>query len=297
LNTLIFIRIVKAVYRRIYWAISFCAKRLGFSIVFFDQISFKGLSIGKITPDFLLAEFFSKFQPVDNGFELIRIGNNGDGGYLLPDDFVGISHCFSAGCDLAWTFEKHLDVEYGIFSEILDSLDKKPLDLGPSQNYTPAWLGHKNSLNSITLDTWLNNQVGSRDSLILQMDIEGFEWQIFSQISDKTLNRFRTIVVEFHNLDNLLNYKLFRNSYEPAITNILRNFDVVHFHPNNCCGQLSFGDCMFPRVFEVTFHNRSRAKFIKNQRSTPNALDVKNVSENNDIEVDWNLLTSSATRQ
>jgi len=45
-------------------------------------------------------------QPVAVGYDLIRIGGEGDGGYLIPDDLEGVKYCFSPGVDQTADFEK-----------------------------------------------------------------------------------------------------------------------------------------------------------------------------------------------
>ena len=42
-------------------------------------------------------------NPVYTGYNLLRLGNEGDGGYLLPDCLSGIECCLSpgTGCDPA----------------------------------------------------------------------------------------------------------------------------------------------------------------------------------------------------
>jgi len=36
-----------------------------------------------------LLEFLYRFRPYETNFSLIRLGEVGDGGYLIPDDFLG----------------------------------------------------------------------------------------------------------------------------------------------------------------------------------------------------------------
>jgi hypothetical protein len=44
-------------------------------------------------------------RPFDVGYELIRVGDFGDGGYLVPDDLSGIRACFSPGVSKQASFE------------------------------------------------------------------------------------------------------------------------------------------------------------------------------------------------
>ena len=58
-------------------------------------------------------------RPVDAGHRLVRIGGDGDGGYLLPEDLGGIAACFSPGVDRQATFENAL-ARFGIGSHLAD---------------------------------------------------------------------------------------------------------------------------------------------------------------------------------
>ncbi|MBK8356390.1 MAG: hypothetical protein IPL13_13755 [Saprospiraceae bacterium] len=53
-----------------------------------------------------LVSFIKKLSPLKTNLELIRLGPNGDGGYLVPDDLENIEACFSPGVDKISEFEK-----------------------------------------------------------------------------------------------------------------------------------------------------------------------------------------------
>ncbi|WP_294610046.1 hypothetical protein [uncultured Roseovarius sp.] len=42
-------------------------------------------------------ELTNDFRAAYTPARLVRIGGDGDGGYMMPDDFDGITHCFSPG--------------------------------------------------------------------------------------------------------------------------------------------------------------------------------------------------------
>jgi len=279
--------IIKALLRRLYWAIQKFFGVFGISILFLDPINFRILRISKLTPETSLFNFLEKFRPIDNGHKLIRIGSKGDGGYLIPDDIRQVKFCFSAGSDMQWSFEKDLEKLYGIRSFIIDSEDKKPADLGVNQFFTPAWLGIDSNAKTLKFEDWVaRSGVVNDNNLLLQIDIEGFEWECMNGISLETLNKFSIIVVEFHGIQNILNHKMFLEVYSPVINKLTKNFDAVHFHPNNCCGSYNFkGKFSFPNVFEVTFHRKDRAIGNFGFRKLPNSLDVNNVLINKDVTV------------
>ena len=279
--------LIKAIVRRIYWVLQELLEYFEVSLIFLDQINFRGFRISKFTPESKILEFLYRFKPVNNGYELIRVGGMCDGGYLIPNDIGEIINCFSAGCDMQWTFERDLEKLIGARSYIIDSEEKRPPDLGINQKYTAGWLGTSTNDNYIRFEDWLaKSGIEGDHNLLLQMDIEGFEWECLSGVSVETLNKFRIIVVEFHGVKNICNYKLFLEIYSPVIDKIMQYFDVVHFHPNNCCGSYNFSESFaFPNVFEVTFHRKDRAIKYLGFRDLPNSLDVKNVSMNEDLSI------------
>ena len=66
------------------------------------------LYLEKKTNPKLVFDTLKKLMPYEVGFELIRLGENSDGGYLLPKDFDEIKYCYSAGVGFVTQFEKDL---------------------------------------------------------------------------------------------------------------------------------------------------------------------------------------------
>ena len=257
-------------------------------MLFLDQINFKQFAVSRLTPNRSLDDFFNQLRPINNGHQLLRIGSNSDSGYLVPNDFEGISHCFSAGCDKNWTFELDLQKRFGIHSHIIDSEDKRPKDLAPEHTYTPKWLGSNTFKNAITLQDWIsaNSSDGDGD-YILQMDIEGSEWLTLLKLNNKFFSKFRILIIEFHGTRQLVNRKHFEETFRPIINQLIKYFDPVHIHGNNCCGLFTFEKFSFPEVFEVTFHRKDRSKQYNGFATLPNGLDFKNVPEKDDLVVAW----------
>ena len=235
------------------------------------------------------------FLPYNNGFELIRIGGDNDGGYLVPDDFIEVEACFSAGSDRLMNFESDLARKYGIKSFILDTIDKIPEELTEFQSFRDSWLGSVTDGKTITLEDWLvaSNQFES-SNLILQMDIEGAEYSSLIVTSEKVLSKFRILVIEFHGLGDFRNYNHFVQTYLPVINKLSKNFHVVHVHPNNCCGNWSFMSTEFPHTIEVTFHRKDRARFDLSLATVPSSLDQPNVLTKPDLLIQWEKLTKSS---
>ena len=98
-------------------------------------------------------ELIKELRPVKTKYDLIRIGGNNDGGYLLPNDLSGIATCFSPGVDITASFEKDL-LSRGIWSHLADaSVDGAPDGL-EVQSFTKKHLGASNEGEYMTLEYW-----------------------------------------------------------------------------------------------------------------------------------------------
>ena len=251
------------------------------------NLSKNSLTLG-LTPESEIAALLKRLRPVSNGHPLIRVGGPSDGGYLVPNDFEGIEECFSPGSNLLWSFEKSLQSQFGVRSYMCDTLDQKPSDLTEFQEFTPGWVGpYSDGQKFISLGDWMKSSGKSTGDLILQMDIEGAEFQTLLSLSTSELERFRIIVIEIHFLEALKNRWAFEMIYRPFFSRLLDLYDVVHLHPNNCCGIWSMGHIKYPRIIELTLHRKDRSTQIVNLPTTTNAQDFPSVPGNPDIAIDF----------
>ena len=60
-----------------------------------------------------------KLIPKKIDIELIRLGEDNDGGYLVPNDLKGINKNYSAGVGFLTKFEKQLEENFNISSNLL----------------------------------------------------------------------------------------------------------------------------------------------------------------------------------
>ncbi len=234
--------------------------------------------------------FLRQIQPFMNGHELIRIGNQGDGGYLLPDDLREINGCLSIGCNGEWSFEKELFQYSLIASHILDLEETKPIDLEKQHVFHSGLLGAKNIGDYVTLEKFLENcNLDSAEDLILKMDIESAEYEVLLDASMDTLKKFRIMVVEFHYFSRSLNPELLLSTFIEIFSKLNMIFDIVHFHPNNCDDVFRFNKSRMPRVVEMTFHRKDRAKIPLVRAKLPHRLDRVNVPSRPEITPEWNF--------
>lgn len=214
--------------------------------------------------------------------ELIRIGGNGDGAYLVPDDLEHIDACFSPGVSDLTKFEQELADRFSIHSYMCDaSTNEDRLQLDKTyHHFMPFWLGSYDGENTLTLDCWVANSehAESRD-LLLQMDIEGSEFASLIAASDSTLSRFRVAVIEFHWLWRIQSSRFLNTRFLPTLQKLSKHFDCVHAHGNNCCGTTSIAGFGIPNVIELTYLRKNCNKSL-HPPLIPHPLDVVNVSSN-----------------
>lgn len=228
-------------------------------------------------------------HPYHTNTELIRIGPNGDGGYLVPNDLKNIQACFSPGVDKISEFELGC-LNHGMQIFLADkSVDKVNLDISPDKyDFIKKYVGCTNNDDFITMDEWVNSKLPhSNSDLLLQMDIEGGEYNTLISTSDRLMKRFRIIVIEFHELDKLWNKEFFQFA-ETAFNKILQTHSCVHIHPNNCSPIHYRKEIAIPKVAEFTFLRNDSASFDKFQNHFPHKLDYDNTTNNHfALPKDW----------
>lgn len=241
-----------------------------------------------------LRMFFAKFRGNYVSCDLIRIGGDGDGGYLLPDILRDVKYCFSPGVGDIAKFEEELDRLYGIKSFLADaSVEASPI-VNSNFEFIKKFLGPKTDGHFIKLSDWVHESIlNSNEPKILQMDIEGGEYSVLLSEDTEMLASFAILVIEFHGLQRLIEpdfLKLFGTIFEK----IFKSFSVCHVHPNNCCGIALVDGEAVPRVMEVTFIRNDLVPKCRNGKKVhlPNNMDRKNVQAHPDLvmpEVWWRL--------
>lgn len=252
----------------------------------FLQAAFKKhYTIEKLNSKKDIESFIARFREKYISCDLVRIGGEGDGGYLHPNNLKEIYYCFSPGVSFTADFEKQLSEEFNIKSFMADaSVIRSPV-LDSNFVFIRKFLGAQTTDEFITLSDWVNQTLGEDGkSKILQMDIEGGEYKVLIFEDASLLASFSTMTIEFHNLQKMFE-KDFLSMISAIFEKIYKNFSICHVHPNNCCGIASLDGIDIPRVIEVTFIRNDLIKTLSNKDPIwlPHRLDRKNVENNNDI--------------
>jgi len=251
----------------------------------------------------LLPTFFHYYS----GNDLIRIGRNNDGGYLISKaDIEKSNSLISLGISNDWSFErdflKHKEIplfaydnsisKVIFFKSIIKSILRFykinnilswPKDVFQSIkiffSYLNFFSGNRKHFKKLVgLDTGGINcsmneifDTVQSDNIFLKIDIEGSEYRILDTLV-KFNNKLTGIAIEFHDCD------LHLNKIKEFIKNI--NLNLVHIHANN------FGEVMFknklPLTLELTFSRHSR---LTDKTFLPHELDMPNDKFTKEIEI------------
>ena len=236
------------------------------------------------------AKHLNKFKKLlgdgnEIGINLIRLGDDGDGGYLIPDDLTNLDKNYSAGIGLLTKFENDLQNKYSIDSMMLDFNNINKNILPKNSQFFKKKLSLFSNENQITINDWIDNK---DEEIILKIDIEGDEYMNLASITNEKLMKVRILIVELHDLRNLRNLIFLRN-FDKIISKLIQFFYPCHLHINNMSKVINIGGFKVPDMLEMTFIRKDRVKdFNFNYSKLPNKLDKKTVKDKEEIILDKN---------
>jgi hypothetical protein len=217
-------------------------------------------------------------KPNVSSVPLQRFGPKGDGGYLVPDDFDGIVACFSPGVSDVAGFELEL-AERGIPCYLIDASVKDTPEKHENIFFERLFLGPKSDgKRFISLPDWVQEKAPGKGDLLLQIDIEGAEYEALLATPADMLKRFRLIVLELHDLDFIMTNKYSAVGFEAFLKHMTSEFYVVHIHPNNNRRPVMHEGVEIPPVIEMTLVRRDRSRKGSSETTSmlPHELDSDN---------------------
>lgn len=238
------------------------------------------LEMTKTTPTSEIRNFIELIKQNQNQTSLIRIGAEGDGGYLLPDCLDGIDSCFSPGVGDSFSFEEDLS-QRGIQCFLADgTISSTNLNFPHHNNmhFTNKNLGWRSDNFVMTFDEWLKASPTPTGDKILQMDIEGSEWGVLTLLDRRVLNLFRIVVIEFHEMDKLWDDAMF-SSRAAVFAKLLKDFKIVHIHVNNSSGPFVHEGIDIAPVMEFTFLRNDYCEANRKGLNFPHPLDYPNLPD------------------
>ena len=220
-------------------------------------------------------QLLRQLAPVLTDKPLRRLGPKADGGYLVPDDLRGITACFSPGVNDVSGFEQDC-AELGMQVFLADKSVERPPTDHSQFHFTQKYIGASSGGDFMTLQDWVRNSLPDHTAdLLLQMDIEGYEYPVLLSLPESLQQRFRIIVVEFHQLDLLWSRPFFQLA-SACFEKLLKTHVCVHIHPNNCFPLSKLNGVEIPPLAEFTFLRKDRVQSSRPARQFPHPLDQDN---------------------
>jgi hypothetical protein len=206
-----------------------------------------------------------------------RLGGPGDGGYVLLDDLESIGAVYSIGIGTDVSFDEEL-AKLGKEVFMFDHTINGPPLSHPNFRFVREGAGKENdefaAIYTIEHQIQKLGHVG-RGDLILKIDVEGAELDIFSSISSQTLQHFRQMTMELHSIQNIGDPN-FRAKFTAAFSRINSLFTLFHVHANNH-GSIGFVHGLI--VVDTLELSYVRSHLVKRQDSTtiyPTVFDFPN---------------------
>ncbi len=243
----------------------------------------KGTFTSKRTDISKIRSFLKTIVPKKLKIDNIRIGGNNDGGYVVPNDLEGVKYCFSPGVGNLTNFENDL-TKKNIHCYLAD-FSVSPKILNELINFEKKFIGPVSNENYLNLKDWISSKIDYKknNDLILQLDVEGDEYEIINSLDIDTLKKFRIILIEFHQLHYIFDSFTFKKIKK--VFDILNKFFYcTHIHPNNNPEfVVKEKDIIIPPVMEFSYLRKDRSEVVNNELEFPSVLDQPNNPSRSDI--------------
>ncbi len=243
-----------------------------------------------------------RFFSFKSASDLVRIGRNNDGGYLVSRADIDKSDVLiGLGINDDWSFEEDFKKIKNVeifaydasinqfffikrfvktlieitkprraFQRLKTALRYRIFFSNPKNHHIQKFVGlNIESDAHCTLDSILNDI--KYENIFFKIDIEGSEYRLLDTLISNQ-NRLTGLVLELHDCD--LHLK--------TIENFIKQFDLklVHIHANNC-GPIRLDDGL-PITLELTF---SRYCETQNEPHLPHRLDMPNEPKKPEIQL------------
>jgi len=182
--------------------------------------------------------------------DVLRVGSEADGGYLLPASFSSNSNWVTIGLGYNCDFENALARNNNRVTTFDHTVPKRLRNLDKSVIWKKIGWGEKGVSKELENLETLVKMVGFQDSeWCLKFDIEGNEWPVLNQIT--SLSKMPTILLsELHHL-LWVNNENTQSLIASSLRELSKHYDVFYYHGNNFSAYHSLGDFALYDCIEV----------------------------------------------
>lgn len=221
---------------------------------------------------------------VDNpDCDLIRVGPNADGGYIVYK-FASPQYdgCLSGGVGEDVSFEidflsKHETMECDIYDHTVHGL--------PENHPRLHWIAQP--MSSCVLRDFLQ----TRQNVFFKCDIEGGEWETLHGALDMR-ERLQQVVVEIHGLGDAAwpwGAHAMVEQQRDVLQAMATTHYLVHVRGNTCSPLVPMGNVYVPEVIELTYVRKNVffEPLSRNSQSFPRMQDIANVTSHSLVGEPW----------
>ncbi|MDR2695815.1 MAG: DUF268 domain-containing protein [Deltaproteobacteria bacterium] len=229
-----------------------------------------------------IGRFLQAVRPYDAAeAHKVRLGSHGDGGYVMLDPgHGGIAYSLGISTYAPWDLEM---AERGFKVHQYDASIADTPTPHPNIIFHPYFIMDGGALpdnaRRLSQELIANGDWKTKD-IILQIDEEGAEWDIFAAMGETALKKFRQIIVEFH----YLNFNVEKLS---ILEKLLATHTPVHVHYNNNGKTFKYINNFIyqPYFLEISYARNGDYTFTPCNNYFPTPIDAPNVQDKPDVPI------------
>ncbi len=220
------------------------------------------------------------------GKNRILLGEKGDGSYVLLDDFENIKIAYSFGLGGNLKFDDELakrNIDVFMYDHTINKL--------PHENARFHWKkigiageNEKNDQLKTLKDLIIENGHSAEKNMILKIDVECSEWDVFYTMSDDILMQFKYITIEFHFYDAKK-----EQIYYHVLKKLAKNHQVFYFRCNGRKNVAKFGNNRICWLLEISYIIKKDNRFAKDDSIYP-IYELDFPGPNLDNEINMNIV-------
>jgi hypothetical protein len=208
----------------------------------------------------------------------IRLGNEYDGGYVLPDLALQCDALVSIGVGPDVSFDLALAQNGAQVIQFDHTVERPPTEHPAFRFFKKGW-GPRSEGEFLNLHDISAKLEGTPSHRLLKFDIEGGEFEIFQTLTAEDMYPYEIICCELHHMAKLGDETGFQQ-IRHLLSCLNRHHAPVHLHANNCCGFALIEGIPVPQVIELSFLRRDLDSFAGHSTDPiPGPLDSPNIPQ------------------
>lgn len=203
------------------------------------------------------------FQPFDCQ-DLVRLGKNNDGGYLVNKvDILKSTELLSFGIGSDTSFEN----DFLILNQVGVKTYDSTVDINEFEHF-------KENITSKNIKSILEK---ASDTTFLKCDIDGGEYEIFLDLINYS-HKLSGVAIELHGIANRDNFNEIMNFVSKI------NLRLIHSHLNNYSYYITEDQFYVPDVIELSFTSSNNILYNENIE-LPHILDMPNNPSDDEFKI------------